>query len=48
MEKVLRRTIAEHELPALTVAEVQRGMPPLPDSYCNLVFEALSDAGLPS
>ncbi len=34
--------------PALTVAEVQRGMPPLPDSYCNLVFEALSDAGLPA
>jgi len=34
--------------PGLTVAEVQRGMPPLPDSYCSLVFEALSDAGLPA
>jgi len=33
--------------PDLTVSEVQRGMPPLPDSYRHLVFEALSDAGLP-
>jgi tetratricopeptide (TPR) repeat protein len=34
--------------PELTVAEVQLGMPPLPESYRNLVFEALSDAGLPA
>jgi AraC-like DNA-binding protein/tetratricopeptide (TPR) repeat protein len=34
--------------PDLTVSEVQRGMPPLPESYRNLVFEALSDAGLPA
>jgi AraC-like DNA-binding protein/Tfp pilus assembly protein PilF len=34
--------------PELTVSEVQLGMPPLPDSYRNLVFEALSDAGLPA
>jgi AraC-like DNA-binding protein/Flp pilus assembly protein TadD len=33
--------------PGLTVPEVQRGMPPLPQSYCNLVVEALHDAGLP-
>ncbi len=34
--------------PELTVSEVQQGMPPLPESYRNLVFEALSDAGLPA
>jgi hypothetical protein len=27
---------------------VQLGMPPLPESYRNLVFEALFDAGLPA
>ena len=35
------------QYPGLTVSEVQRGMPPLPESYCNLVVEALHDAGLP-
>jgi AraC-like DNA-binding protein/tetratricopeptide (TPR) repeat protein len=34
--------------PDLTLSEVQRGMPPLPESYRNLVFDALSDIGLPS
>jgi AraC-like DNA-binding protein/tetratricopeptide (TPR) repeat protein len=34
--------------PELTVSEVQLGMPPLPESYRNLVFEALFDAGLPA
>jgi AraC-like DNA-binding protein/tetratricopeptide (TPR) repeat protein len=34
--------------PALTISEVQRGTPPLPDSYLSLMLEALSDAGLPA
>jgi AraC-like DNA-binding protein/tetratricopeptide (TPR) repeat protein len=34
--------------PELTVSEVQRGMPPLPQTYCNLVVDALYDAGLPA
>jgi AraC-like DNA-binding protein/tetratricopeptide (TPR) repeat protein len=34
--------------PDLTLSEVQQGMPPLPESYRNLVFEALSDIGLPA
>jgi AraC-like DNA-binding protein/tetratricopeptide (TPR) repeat protein len=34
--------------PELTISEVQRGTPPLPDSYLSLMFEALSDAGLPA
>lgn len=33
--------------PGLTVSEVRRGMPPLPETDCNLVVEALHDAGLP-
>jgi hypothetical protein len=27
---------------------VRRAAPPLPDSYLNPMFEALSDAGLPA
>jgi hypothetical protein len=34
--------------PDLTLAEVRRAAPPLPDSYLNPMFEALSDAGLPA
>jgi AraC-like DNA-binding protein/tetratricopeptide (TPR) repeat protein len=34
--------------PELTVSEVQRGMPPLPQSYRNLVVDALRDVGLPA
>jgi tetratricopeptide (TPR) repeat protein len=33
--------------PELTLAEVRRGMAPMPDSCLNLMYEALSDAGLP-
>jgi len=36
------------QYPGLTVSEVRRGMPPLPESYCNLVVEALHDVGLPA
>ena len=35
------------QYPDLTVSEVQRGMPPLPPAYRNLVVEALHDVGLP-
>jgi AraC-like DNA-binding protein/tetratricopeptide (TPR) repeat protein len=34
--------------PDLTVLEVQRGMPPLPPSQCDLVVGALQEAGLPA
>jgi hypothetical protein len=34
--------------PQLTMSEVQRGAPPLPESYLSLMLEALSDAGLPA
>ena len=34
--------------PDLTVSEVQRGMPPLPPSQCELVVGALQEAGLPA
>jgi AraC-like DNA-binding protein/Tfp pilus assembly protein PilF len=33
--------------PELTLSDVRRGMPPLPESYRNLVLDALSDLGLP-
>lgn len=33
--------------PELTVSEVRRGMPPLPENYRKLVLDALSDVGLP-
>jgi tetratricopeptide (TPR) repeat protein len=36
------------QYPGLTVSEVQRGMPPLPETYCNLVVDALCDVGLPA
>jgi tetratricopeptide (TPR) repeat protein len=38
--------LREH-YPGLTVAEVQQGLPPLPPTYRNLVFEALHSVGLP-
>jgi AraC-like DNA-binding protein/tetratricopeptide (TPR) repeat protein len=34
--------------PELTLSEVRHGAPPLPSSYLNPMFEALSDAGLPA
>ena len=37
-----------HHYPDLTVPEVQRGMPPLPQSYCDLVVGTLQEAGLPA
>jgi len=45
-----RRSLAalREQYPELTLSEVQRGMPPLPESYCNLVVDALHDVGLPA
>ncbi|MGZ3350220.1 MAG: helix-turn-helix domain-containing protein [Xanthobacteraceae bacterium] len=45
-----RRSLAalRAQYPQLTLSEVQRGMPPLPESYCNLVVDALNDVGLPA
>jgi AraC-like DNA-binding protein len=34
--------------PVLTMSEVRRAAPPLPESYLSPMFEALSDAGLPT
>jgi AraC-like DNA-binding protein/tetratricopeptide (TPR) repeat protein len=34
--------------PGLTLSEVRRGVAPLPKSYLELMFEALTDAGLPT
>lgn len=44
-----RRSVAalQKHYPDLTIAGVQQGMPPLPQSYCNLVFDTLHSAGLP-
>jgi AraC-like DNA-binding protein/Tfp pilus assembly protein PilF len=38
----------QQHYPDLTVSEVQRGMPPLPPSQCDLVVGALQEAGLPA
>ena len=48
-ESEARRSVTalrEH-YPELTVSEVQRGLPPLPQSYCDRVFDALHSVGLP-
>jgi AraC-like DNA-binding protein/tetratricopeptide (TPR) repeat protein len=48
-ESEARRSVTalrEH-YPELTVSGVQQGMPPLPRSYCDLVFNTLHSAGLP-
>jgi AraC-like DNA-binding protein/Tfp pilus assembly protein PilF len=44
-----RRSVAalRTHYPDLTISGVQQGMPPLPQSYCNLVFDTLHSAGLP-
>ena len=49
------RSEAQHSLaalqeryPDLTVAEVQRGMPPMSPGYCNRLFDALRTVGLPA
>ena len=48
-EAEARRSITalrEH-YPELTVSEVQQGLPPLPQTYCDLVVDALHTVGLP-
>jgi AraC-like DNA-binding protein/tetratricopeptide (TPR) repeat protein len=37
-----------NQYPELTISEVQQGMPPLPQSYRDLVVDALHSVGLPS
>ncbi len=48
-EPEARRSLAalRDHYPDLTVSEVQQGLPPLPPSYRNLVFDALHTVGLP-
>jgi hypothetical protein len=41
-------TALRRHYPDLTVSEVQHGLPPLPQAYCDLVFDALHTVGLPS
>ena len=45
-----RRSLAalREQYPELTLAEVRRGLPPLPESYCDLVIGALHEVGLPA
>jgi AraC-like DNA-binding protein/tetratricopeptide (TPR) repeat protein len=48
-ESEARRSVTalrEH-YPDLTVSDVQRGLPPLPQSYCDRIFDALHSVGLP-
>jgi hypothetical protein len=33
--------------PGLTISDVQQGMPPLPEPYCDRVLDALHSVGLP-
>lgn len=44
-----KRSVAalRQHYPELTVSGIQQGMPPLPQSYCDLVFDTLHSAGLP-
>jgi tetratricopeptide (TPR) repeat protein len=35
------------QYPELSVSEVQQGLPPLPQAYCDLVVDALHTVGLP-
>ena len=48
-ESEARRSVAalREDYPELTISEVQQGLPPLPQSYCNQVFDALHSVGLP-
>ena len=41
-------TALREQYPELTIAEVQQGFPPMPQAYCDLVFDALHAVGLPS
>ena len=40
-------TALRENYPELTVSEVEQGLPPLPRSYCDRVFNALHSVGLP-
>ena len=40
-------TALREHYPELTVSEVEQGLPPLPRSYCDRVFNALHSVGLP-
>ena len=40
-------TALRENYPGLTISGVQQGLPPLPQSYCNRVFDALHSVGLP-
>ncbi len=49
-ESEARRSVTalREQYPELTIAEVQRGFPPMPQAYRDLVFDALHTVGLPS
>jgi hypothetical protein len=40
-------TALREDYPELTISEVEQGLPPLPRSYCDRVFNALHSVGLP-
>jgi AraC-like DNA-binding protein len=40
-------TALREDYPELTITDVQQGLPPLPRSYCDRVFNALHSVGLP-
>jgi AraC-like DNA-binding protein/tetratricopeptide (TPR) repeat protein len=40
-------TALREQYPALTVADVQQGLPPLPQAFCDRVVDALHTVGLP-
>ena len=48
-ESEARRSVTalREDYPDLTISGVQQGLPPLPQSYCNQVFDALHSVGLP-
>jgi tetratricopeptide (TPR) repeat protein len=48
-ESEARRSVTalRQDYPELTISEVQQGLPPLPQSYCDRVFNALHSVGLP-
>jgi AraC-like DNA-binding protein/tetratricopeptide (TPR) repeat protein len=48
-ESEARRSVTalREDYPELTVSDVQQGLPPLPQSYCDRVFDALHSVGLP-
>jgi len=48
-ESEARRSVTalREDYPELTVSELQQGLPPLPQSYCTRVIDALHSVGLP-